>query len=238
LKKLLSVIPLLAFSLSVQCQVLKGLVLDGNTFQPVPGVSIQNTLNGQTAKTDSNGNFRIQASPGDNLSFSLTGYHTLEKTATSSLEMGVELLPISVNLPEYTVHELTKFQKDSIELATTYAKELNQKAVKPGFSSANGGGFTGLIGAPVQRMSRSYKQNKKFKEAYRKDMEQRFIDTRYKPELVTSLTGLTGDSLISFINSHPMDYAFARSATDLEIKAWIRDSYKDYLARSGSATKQ
>ena len=220
---------LLLFCLTGHTQILKGVITDGETFLALPGVIVLDLATGQSATSGPRGYFELNTRTGNKLSCSLNGYHNIERMASLSDTIHIELLPITVNLPEYTLHELTQFQKDSIEMEALYHKELTTKPIKTGFSSANGGGFTGLIGGPVQRMSKSYKQNKKFKETFRKDIEQKFIDTKYKPELVTSLTGLKGDSLVVFMNTHPMDYSFARAATDLEIKAWIRDSYKEYI---------
>jgi len=141
----------------------------------------------------------------------------------------VELFPLNVKLEEYILHDYTPYQRDSAEMAERYSKELNTQRMKPGYSSANGGGFSDIIGSAVQKMSKSYKKNKAFKETFKKDIEQKYIDTRYKPELVFSLTHLTGDTLAIFMNTYPMDYDFARAATDLEIKMWIRNNYKEYL---------
>jgi hypothetical protein len=59
-------------------------------------------------------------------------------------------------------------------------------------------------------------------------MEQKYVDTRYTASLVNKLTGLSGDTLATFMNTYPMEYEYARHATDLELKAWVRDNYKDY----------
>jgi hypothetical protein len=142
------------------------------------------------------------------------------------------MFPLNVRLQEYVLHpEYTPYQKDSAEMAALYSDQLNAAApIKPGFSNANGGGFTGLIGGAVQKVSRSYKQKKRFRKNFENDEEQKFIDTRYTPELVTKLTGLAGDTLAIFMNTYPMEYKFARTASDLELKMWIRDNYKSYLA--------
>lgn len=209
--------------------MLRGTVIDGETAKPLYPVTITNLATEESAATDMLGNYVIPARAGDTLSFTFTGYHSVRHIAIPGKALNVDLLPLSVKLPAYVLHDYTPFQKDSIEMATLYSKELNKKAIKPGFSSANGGGFTGLIGGPIQKMSRSYKQNKRFKENFQRDMEQRFIDTRYTPALVTTLTGLSGDTLIFFMNTHPMEYDFARHASDLELKVWIRENYRAYL---------
>ena len=146
--------------------------------------------------------------------------------------MHFELRSISVKLPDYEVRGLTPFQKDSLEMTELYSKELSKKKINPSVSFGGGLIVSGLIGAPVQRLSRSYKRNKRFKENLKKDMEQKYIDTRYTPVLTSALTGLSGDSLGLFMNTYPMNYTFARTAGDLELKAWIRNNYKEYSSKA------
>ena len=214
----------------VRAQMLRGIVADGETAKPLYPAMVVNLVTEQAALTDFDGNFSIATRTGDTLSISMDGYRTVKKAAVTGALLLVELFPLTVRLREYVVHDLTPFQKDSIEMTMLYSKELNKKAVKPGFSSANGGGITGLIGTPVQRMSKSYKRNKRFKENFKRDLEQKYIDTRYTPALVGSLTGLTGDTLAIFMNTYRMEYSFARRATELELKMWIREQYKKYNA--------
>ena len=215
---------------SVRGQTLYGIVVNGETAKPLVPVTIVNLSTQQSTATDAQGNYSIPAKDGEVISYSYVGFHTIQRTATPGTYLVVELFPLSVKLQEYILHpDYTPFQKDSAEMTTLYGKELNTQRVKPGFSSANGGGFSGVIGSVVQKMSKSYKKNKKFKETFEKDIEQKYIDTRYKPELVTALTGFTGDTLAVFMNTYPMEYDFARTATDLEIKMWIRNNYKEYL---------
>ncbi len=146
--------------------------------------------------------------------------------------MMVYLKPLSVQLKEYIIRDYTPYQRDSIEKVTYYSKALNKKYVKPQLSSGNGIVVSGLIGAPIQRISRSYKMNKRFKQNVKQDLEQRYVDTRYTPALVFSLTGLTNDSLAYFMNGYPMAYDFARYATDMELKTWIKMNYKEYISRN------
>lgn len=224
---------LLAWS-SSHGQTLRGNVTDGQTAKPLYGATVIDRRTDQVTHTDELGIFSLQAQYGDSIAFQFSGYHTEIRVANISMPLQVELQPLSVRLKEFVVRDLTPFQRDSMELTSLYSKELNTERVKPGFSNANGGGFTGIIGSAVQKISRSYKQNKRFKENFEHDMQQKYIDTRYTQPLVTSLTGLTGDTVVLFMNTHPMDYAFARAATDLELKMWIRSTYKTYLQETGN----
>jgi hypothetical protein len=209
-------------------QTQRGKVVSRETAEPLYHVTVVNAATGENSFTDNDGNYVIPAKAGDVIAFSLSSYHTIDTTAGPGHELNIELSPLTIKLPAYTLRGLTQYQQDSIEMTTLYSKELNTRAVKPGFSSANGGGFSGLIGGPVQKLSKSYRQNKRFKENFRKDMEQRYIDSKYTPVLVNALTGLAGDNLAVFMNSYPMEYGFARTATDLEIKMWIRNNFRDY----------
>ncbi|MCW3120674.1 MAG: hypothetical protein JWQ38_166 [Flavipsychrobacter sp.] len=202
---------------------------DAESGLPVYQATVINNVNQLTATTDEQGHYTIAVNAGDLLSVTFLGYRTLQVRALPGSYQRIELAPLSVQLKEFVVKEATPFQKDSMALATLYSSELNKKEIKTGFSSANGGGISGLIGGPVQKMSKSYKQNKRFKENFKRDIEQKYIDTKYTQALVNSLTNFTRDTLVTFMNLYPMEYAFARAATDLELKMWIRNNYKDYL---------
>ena len=59
----------------------------------------------------------------------------------------------------------------------------------------------------------------------------KFIDSRYTMSLVMQLTSLTDtETVAAFMYSFPMEYSFARTAGDLELKAWIRNNFKEYKA--------
>ncbi len=216
----------------MQAQSLKGIVTDGESSKPVAGAIVTNQATQQSTNTDEEGNFLLLARSGDIISVSFHGYHTIQRTATPGVLMHFELRSISVKLPDYEVRGLTPFQKDSLEMTELYSKELSKKKINPSVSFGGGLIVSGLIGAPVQRLSRSYKRNKRFKENLKKDMEQKYIDTRYTPVLTSALTGLSGDSLGLFMNTYPMNYTFARTAGDLELKAWIRNNYKEYSSKA------
>ncbi len=229
MRQVLFIGSLLFICSSLKGQTQKGVVTDGETFLPMPRVEVRDLSSGQSAVTNLSGFFILPVKPGDKLSFSYSGYHMVERIPAVSDTLHVELQPLTVRLPEYTIRQMTQFQKDSTEMAERYKTEIDKRPTKPKVYFGTGVGVDGLISAMAEKFNKKYKDNKKFRAAYINDVEQKFIDTRYRPELVSSLTGLKGDSLIMFINYHPMDYSFARVATELEIKAWIRETYKVYI---------
>jgi CarboxypepD_reg-like domain len=210
-------------------QAIYGTVADDGSLQPLAGAIVINKANHLSTATGNGGDFTIAGATGDTLIFSHVGYHTQFRIARKDSFMYIKMDAFTIQLQEHVIQEYTMFQKDSIILTTLYSKELNAPTAKVGYSDANGGGVTGLIGTPIKRMSKAYKRNKQFQQNFKKDLEQKFIDTRYTPTLVQNLTGLRGDTLFTFINANPMTYEFARNASDMEIKMWIRDNYKNYV---------
>jgi hypothetical protein len=234
----LYILLLLFISIGVHGQTLKGIITDAETGKALFPVIITNNVTQQTVSTDEQGFYSMGASRGDLIYLTFQGYRTMEVHTTPGTDLNIAMQPLSVKLKEFIFKEYTPFQKDSIALSTLYSSELNTRPAKIGFSLANGGGITGLIGAPIKKMSKSYKQNKRFKEHFKSDMEQRYIDTKYTTVLVNALTSFTGDTLATFMNIYPMDYGFARTATDLELKMWIRSNYKDFQHKESLRSSQ
>lgn len=92
-----------------------------------------------------------------------------------------------------------------------------------------------VIKAPIsgfiEKRQKKYKRLKAFQKRYIETETQNFIDSRYSPVSVTQLTQLIGDSLITFMQAYPMPYSFARGASELEIKMWIRHNYKEWIKK-------
>ncbi|HXS37769.1 MAG TPA: carboxypeptidase-like regulatory domain-containing protein [Flavipsychrobacter sp.] len=222
-------------------QTLTGVVIDVETGKPLFPVTVVNLNSKATVYTDDKGQYAINAKTGDVVSFSYIGYNATQYITPPSVSVStlrVRMVPINVQLNEFTLKRgYTPYQKDSAERAQTYQKELVQpnRNVTVGFN--NGVAINGPISFLASKLGAGDKEKKKFRKDYKMWEQNRFIDTRYTPELVTSLTGFSGDTLATFMNSYPMEYDFARAASDLEIKMWIRHNYKEYLNKIKQPTE-
>ena len=123
--------------------------------------------------------------------------------------------------------DMAKFKRDSARLDSIYAKtsrDVNQKVdvhLGPGIA------FEGLFSKAARKISGRDKREKKFLATYHQMQSEKVVAMRYNPKVVASVIGLKGDLAASFINQNPMPEDFARTATELELKMWIRDRYKD-----------
>jgi len=143
-------------------------------------------------------------------------------------------------LEEVEIHSgYEKYRTDSINTYTIYRKHIKdaQIKLKPEFAKeAIRAGEIGLImpGAVSELASRVSGQKKKDKRLLRcieRDMEDKYISIRYHEDVIKAVTGLQGDSVLLFLKAYPMSLNFARSASPLELKMWIRNNFKQWLNR-------
>lgn len=166
----------------------------------------------------------ISAKKGDPIAFSLIGYKTEQKTTPTGLgtaEMRIDLFRLSYQLEEFVLRpKYTPYQMDSIERHGTYVRALSRER-------------SGSIMSPVtfvaERLSKRSKQLYRFQKSFNYWEDQKYIESRYSKELVQQLTGLKGDTLAYFMNAYPMPYDYARVASELELKMWIREQYKAWV---------
>jgi hypothetical protein len=220
---------LLFAGLDAAAQVWNGKIVDYENKAPLQSVVVTNTNNKMFVFTDEQGNFSIDAATGDKISFSCPGYKTESHTVIQGvgnvrLTFGMKLYGTELNEVVFKRRFATQYQNDSADRRVTYKKVLDYERAG--------------IGSPVSfvadRLSRKSKDLYNFKKMYSQMETQRYIDTKYTPELVQGLTQLKGDTLARFMNSYPMPYDYARTATDLEMKMWIRTNFKAFMQKTDS----
>ncbi len=203
---------------------MQGLVTDTRTSKPLYPVTVVNVFTQQATSTDENGLYSIPANAGDLIAFTYIGYKTVKKTKPVSVliaTINIVMEPTEYELKEFKLlpGNLTPYQLDSLERASIYRTPL-QRTHPTGMSPAS---------MLAEKFSRRAKMVYKFQENFHAGEIEKFIDTRYTPALVTELTGATGDTIGHFMYAYPMAYDFARLATDLELKMWIRGNYKVWI---------
>ncbi len=221
---------LLFFTTIVGAQSLQGVVTDAQTHKPLGGATVVNVISQQIAYTDANGFYTIPARQGDKVAFTYIGYKSVERIKPVSVV--ISTLNVSLERSAYDLQEvflrpgkLTQYQIDSAERAAIYKLPLQRRPPSPFMSPAS---------ALAELFSKRAKRTYQFQKNFAAGEIEKFIDTRYTPELVTTLTGLTGDSIGYFMYAYPMSYDYARLASNLEIKMWIRDNYKSWVKKNAT----
>lgn len=209
----------------VKAQILKGVVQDGVSGKAMPAVLVTNMHTGKFTYTDQAGTFSMPGHKGQKVSFAFSGYKTQEKIIPATLggvaEMAIDFFPMSYELDEYVFKSrFTPYQLDSMERQQTYSRVLARE---------KGGSVLSPVSFLAEKLSGRSKQIFRFQKSFQYWETEKFIETRYTAELTETLTGLKGDTLRHFMNLNPLPYDFARSASDLELKMWIREKYRQWL---------
>jgi hypothetical protein len=175
----------LALALHATAQTFSGRVTDMSTHKPLAHVIISSWQHNRVAETDSNGNFSFRAGDDKQFYFVLNGYAVTQKPYTPVFAE-VAMTPLSVTLNDVTIRPYDAFQSDSAEMADwLYGNELGKEAIKAeGLPRRGIGGGRSDQLSGSEHFSKKAKQAKRFKEDFRKDMEQKFVDVRYTPSLV------------------------------------------------------
>ena len=205
---------------------IRGRVVDSASGQPLGTVSIENMDRRNGVFSEANGEFRIEVKEGDYLYFTHVGYRPRsmrvfapDSARTVLIRLGLK----PVQLRDVTVYRgPTEYQKDSANRASIYQDVFEYQQTKSVMSP---------ISTLHQKFSKKYKDLRKLQDQIVDMEQQKFIDTRYTPEVVQAQTKLPADSVPAFMALYPMAYDYARTASDLEIKMWIRYNYQDYLNR-------
>lgn len=211
-------------------QTLKGRIMNVTTQEPLYPVSVINLSTQKVTYSNKDGYYNIYAVAGDKIAFSFIGFKSKQyQMPVSAGEYSADILldPVSYMLDEVVLMpDYTRYQVDSIEHVKTYRPALTRTKSSP-------------IGSPfsyiAEKFNRRSKQIFKFQKKFGKWEDDRFIDTRYTPELVEETTGLSGDSTGHFMNAYPMPYDYARAASELELKMWIKYNYKEWVKHIDTA---
>jgi hypothetical protein len=206
--------------------ILKARVVDSVYKRGLESVSIENMTTHLGATSSKGGYFELEVHEGDNIYLTYVGYKSKSiriraEDALKLKEITMALKP--VQLKDVTIYRgPTEYQKDSMRRASIYKEAFEyeqQKSVMAPVSSL------------YQKFSKKYKDLRKFQSQIIDMEQQKFIDTRYTPELVQSLTKLPMDSVADFMNQYPMEIDYARAASEVEIKMWIKYNFQDYLLK-------
>lgn len=215
----------------VHAQSMQGIVKDAHTGKPLFAVTVVNEHTQQGTTTDENGLYFIAAATGDKIAFSYIGYKTVERVKPVSVIIATQdivMEPVNNQLKEFIFHgdRRSQYQIDSAERRAIYRTPLTRRPPSP---------FNSPVSAIAELFNKKARMAYVFQKSFAVDEANRFIDMKYNAELVGRITGLTGDSIAHFMYANPMPYDYARNASDLEIKMWIRTSYKDWIKNNSDS---
>ena len=224
----------MAFVQLAEAQVtVTGMISDSNRLV-LPYATISNVNTGKHSLSDQGGFYIIEASRHDRIVFTFVGYKpdTLiveQTTGTQTSNVVLEAEGRFLKGVEVT-SQYSPYQIDSIERRNQYGYILdNPNKPLAGGSTPEG---AGIVFSPITRFSKKEKQKRQFKKNYEQMEQEKFIDSRFTPLLVSKVTGLTGDSLHLFMRDNYPDYNTMRTVGPTnDLIYWITDKYKGWISK-------
>ncbi len=228
--KYISIILLCLVAQNSVAQTLKGQVRDKLTKQPLYPVSVINLTTQKVTYTNEQGYYYIEVTAGQKIAFSYIGYRAeqyMMPISVGAYTKDIEMESVSYQLQEIILTpDYTPYQKDSINKVKTYRGALTRQKSSP---------VSSPFSFVAEKFNKRSKQLFKFQKNFVKWEEEKFVDTRYTPQLVEEMTGMTGDSVGYFMSAYPMPYDYARAASELEIKMWILYNHKEWVKHIDTA---
>ena len=213
-------------------QFLTGKIYKANSTEHLLSVSVHNITQQRYDLSEEDGSYRIQAAPGDHISFSSVGYKADTVTVTASLLTAAYPVYLDVRaqtLQTVRVGQYSNYQLDSMDRRKEYAwvyDHENTPKVARDRQGADGVGVTLNI---FRNTSSAAKQRIKLGKRLEKEEEDYYVDSRYNKDYVTKITKLKGDSLAEFMRRYRPSYDYCRKAANVDILVYINDSYKQYI---------
>lgn len=216
-------LPLLCTAL--YAQQIRGLVQDREERSALAGVQIANVHNNEVAYSDSMGNFLIAATKGQLIEFRKAGYLMARVRLSQGFippffKILMDRMAV-LNTDRFASSNLTPYQKDSL---LTY--ELYKHALE--FPKLSG---YQAIQSPFSAMSKKNQQTWAFQDLIEKENKEKYIDYTFNAELITSITGLKGDSLQYYMRRFRPDHDALRRMKLFEFYQYIRRTV-DYYRHS------
>ncbi len=225
-----------ALSAMAQKRLVNGYVHDSITGVPIVNAIITNESTKKMITPDQNGFFSILATRGDLIFINAFNYDFDTVKATYGLPdtLHIQLIRTNEVLPNVTVTTTagyTHYQLDSLRRRESFINDMGGvgKMSKVGKADNMGAG----VGINLDAFSRN--RTKDRNKAYRTfDFleDQAYVDYRFSPQTISQITGLKGDSLVSFLRKYTPSYKWLRKhPSDEDVLYYVNDKMKVFAKK-------
>ena len=219
---LLYTISICMLSATAFSQTIQGEVLDMDTRQALAGVSIENIFNNSKVATDTTGKFLIPGNKEELLEFKKEGYKTARvRIPQSYIPSYFKIIMERGNPAVQQLYAANDWKTDSFRTHELYGKELNY----PKMSAVN------KIEHPFDAMSKHNREIWAFQKDFDATEQQKYVDYKFNPKIITNLTGLQGDSLQAYIRRFRPTYQMVRTMDEYNLYSYIRSTVYRYRHR-------
>jgi hypothetical protein len=204
--------------------MIHGDVSDRFSYEMLGDVAIVNIFTNENTISNSHGQFSIDVTSGQLLEFRKPGYKVLRvRIPEGNIPSYFRLFMVQgmVDIPEGTPYYFRDYKKDSIRYHDLYKTYLE-------FPQLTG---LDVIRHPFSAMSKRNRQIWAFQKEYNLFEQEKYIDYTFTEKLVTSLTGLTGDSAKTYLRIYRPTYEQLRSMNEYTFYSYVKNSVEAYRGK-------
>jgi len=244
-----SVVAVLLFSATAFGQRINGIVVDRSTGLAIPNAIVHKGY--YTTLTSSSGDFSVyNVHFGDTIKISNLGYKSLNYVIGFRRPdtILVLLVPNAVMLNNVTINSKRNTKLDSLNARKEFANIFNYKAptltdafltvdpyeYRPDHFMTSEHTTAAIVGVDLLAIASLFgdtkTHNQNVREIALKDEEIRYVDTRFSPKKITTITGLQDKALRDFIVAYRPAIARIRAMTDYDLMVYIKNCYAKFAA--------
>ncbi len=214
-----------SFLAFAQTKTVQGIVFDKDTNQRIGKVFIKNERTKENTFNNVRGEFDMHVTLGDLIVTEKEGFFADTIRYSGQQVLMVYLKRSSIYIPEVNVvarrspEEVLKQRREDFSKAFKLADPGSVFSVGP-----TGAGLS--IGSIYNMLSREGKNARRLTNIIQQEYEQNVIDSKFTPDLVSNLTGLSGQKLANFMRNYRPTYYFVSIASPYELSSYIRSKYE------------
>jgi hypothetical protein len=231
-KTFLLILLLGAVHIAAMAQAIRGEVVSMDDRRPLSEVTIENIHTSLVVTTGELGTFTMAASGGQLLEFKKPGYKVARVRVPNGyipsyfkiiMQKGIPTIDES-KMPDnrYNPHD------DSAKYAELYKHELMFPKMK-GYEK---------IEHPFSAMSKRNQEIWQFQDDYTDFQKEKYVDRTFNEAIVTKFTGLTGDSLHTYMRRYRPTYDQLKSMNDYSFFMFIKGSVHNFRSRNTPRNSQ
>jgi hypothetical protein len=230
-------------------QKISGTILDSENKMPIYHANISNRK--AVTFSDLQGAFTLAAiKEHDTLLISKDGFRTRAVILREQRTGGVLLIYLSriaVALKEVQIKAKERYKQDSLRIRKDFSNVFNYKPPGithafisrsaenrfGGFKDPNSNSTASIVNLDVLQIVGMFAKRKnsvsKLQKIMLQEEQNKSVDQSFSKPRISTITSLTGDSLLMFMNQYRPSAMEIQSMTDYELLLYIKRSYKKFI---------
>ncbi|MGN6569306.1 MAG: hypothetical protein ACTHJ0_15205 [Flavipsychrobacter sp.] len=196
-------------------QTIQGEVLNMDDKRALTEVTITNVFNNKGTASDTAGKFVIPADKGELLEFKKDGYKTVRVRIPQSYVPSYFKIIMEKGSPNVEqLYAGNDWKTDSFRTHELYAKEINYPKMS----------VVDKMQHPFDAMSKHNREIWAFQKDFEATEQEKYVNYKFNPKLISNITGLQGDSLQAYIRRYKPSYQMVRSLDEYSLYSYIRNT--------------